>query len=98
MFFDSYPTYKGLPLIPVQSKRGGKNVLEELAKLNLDLFDVAEVLEDGYESHRKRKEDVIERYLDKGDKTVEAVIQKSNCFEQEVWEVIHVGIFTKKKR
>ena len=36
--------------------------------------------------------------INKGNKTIEVVVQKSYCFEEEVWEVIHVGSFTKKKR
>ena len=98
MYFENYPKYKDLPIIPVQTKKGGKNVLDELAKEGLDLFDVAEILEKGYETHRKRREGVIERYLDKDDKTIEVVVQKSYCFEEEVWEVIHAGSFAKKKR
>jgi len=98
MYFENYPKYKDLPIIPVQSKKGGKNVLDELSKEGLDLFDVAEILEKGYETHRKRRDGVIERYLDKGDKTIEVVVQKSYCFEEEVWEVVHAGSFMKKKR
>lgn len=98
MFFKDYPKYKNLPVIPVQTRRGGKNVLDELAKEGLDLFDVAEILENGYKTHRKRRKDVIERCINKGNKTIEVVVQKSFCFEEEVWEIIHAGSFTKKKR
>lgn len=98
MFFEDYPKYKGIPIIPVQSKRGGKNVLDEMARLGLDLFDVARILEEGYETHRKRREGVIEKCFNKGNKAIEVVVQKSYCFEEEVWEVIHVGSFTKRRR
>lgn len=98
MIFGDYPKYKGLCIVPAQSSKGGKNVLDEMARVGIDLDDVAEILEKGYESHRKRKKDIVEKYFDRGDKTIEVVVMKSNVFEEDVWEVIHVGMFTKKLR
>ena len=66
MLFGDYPRYRGLPIIPAQSRRGGKNVLDEMARAGVDLDEVAEILENGYTSHRQRKPGTVEKYLDKG--------------------------------
>ena len=49
------PTYKNLPIIPVQTRRGQKNVIDELAKHGMDLDDVAEVLSEGYDCSRSKR-------------------------------------------
>jgi hypothetical protein len=51
-----YPTWKKHPLIPTLS------ATRELLKLNMDLYDVLEILENGYDCAKsKRKHEVLER-------------------------------------
>ena len=97
-YFQLCPCYKGKPLIPVQSTRGGKNILDELVRLRLDLFDVKDIAEHGYDCEQsKRRKGVVEKCIDKKRKTIKVVLQQSYCFTTPVWEVIHVGEFTRKK-
>lgn len=98
MFLNA-PTYKGLPIITVQTRRGQRSVVDELIKHKMDLYDVAEILKNGYDCSRsKRREGVIERCVDKGNKTIKVVLQKG-FIELDgcgCWELIHVGKFTRR--
>lgn len=92
-------TYQGLPIMIVQTRKAQKNVLDELAKYGLDLEDVAEILENGYDCYRsKRRKGVLERCIDKSNKTIKVVVQKGFIeFDgKECWELIHVGKFSKR--
>ncbi|MBI5253745.1 MAG: hypothetical protein HY930_05045 [Euryarchaeota archaeon] len=87
-------SYKGLPL------RLTKSAYYELKELGMDLYDVVEILEEGYKcSTCERKEGVIEKCLDIDNKTIKVVIAKSYEFwsEREVYAIIHVGKFKVKK-
>lgn len=72
----------------------------ELLKENLDLNDVVEILEEGYDCERsKRKENIIERCIKKGNKVVKVVVAKiwvryPDNFQEYIWRLIHVGKFT----
>ena len=70
----------------------------ELMQEEMTMYDVVEILEQGYDAPRKRSEGTIERWLDKGQKTYNAVIVKDydNTMNEEVWVLIHFGRFTKK--
>ncbi len=95
----SGPTYQGLPIITVQTRRGQKNVLDELIKHEMDLDDVTEILEEGYDCSRsKRRKGVLEKCIDKGNKTIKVVVQRGFIeFEgKDCWEIIHVGKFTRR--
>jgi KaiC/GvpD/RAD55 family RecA-like ATPase len=71
------PTYEGLPIIPVQTRRGQKNVIDELAKHGMDLDDAAIVLNEGHNCARsRRRKGVLEKCFDKGNKTIKVVVQK----------------------
>ena len=77
-----YPLYRGLPIIP--SKTAGRELLE----LGLDLFDVQEILEYGYDcAISRRKEGVLEKCVDIGRKTTKVVVAKSYNYsmQQDVW-------------
>jgi len=64
-------------------------------KENMTLDDVVHVLENGYET-TKRGNNVIERCIDKGGKTVKAVVVKDLDYDgEEYWKLIHVGSFTR---
>jgi hypothetical protein len=84
--------YAGLRIAPTRAAQ------RELFKLGLDLQDCVEILDDGY-SPRKRAKDTIERWLDKGNKTLNAVIAKDydDTRNEECWVLIHIGKFTKRK-
>ncbi|MBW2977139.1 hypothetical protein KY347_06880 [Candidatus Woesearchaeota archaeon] len=85
--------YKGLR-IAVSSA-----AMRELLKEEKTLLDVAEILERGYDSPRKRKKGTIERWMDKGNKTFNAVIAKDydEIMKEDCWVLIHFGKFTKRK-
>ena len=94
------PTYQGLPIIPVQTRKGQKNVLDELRQYEMDLDDVVDVLNEGYDCQRsKRRKGVVEKCLNRSDKTIKVVIQKGYIeFDgKDCWELIHVGKFTRRK-
>ena len=86
--------YKGLKLIPSYS------ATRELMRYGFDLCDAAKILELGYNAPRKRKKDVIEKWLNKENKTYNIVIGKDYNlkFKEEVWIIIHVGKFTRRKK
>ena len=89
--------FKGLRIEPTLSAS------RELVKEKKDLYDVLEILEEGYESSAsKRKENIIERSLRRGNKEYKAVVAKTNVvypdgFREEVWRLIHFGKITYKK-
>lgn len=86
--------YKGLRI--AVSKAG----MRELVKEGKTLLDVVDVLERGYESPRKRGKEIIEKWLDAGGKTFEAVIARdyNEILKEEVWVLIHFGRFGKHRR
>lgn len=94
------PTYQGLLIIPVQTRKGQKNVIDELSRYGMDLDDVKRVLDDGYDCSRsKRRKDVLEKCIDKGNKTIKVVVQRGSIEFNggECWELIHVGKFTRRR-
>lgn len=86
--------YKGLRIAVSHS------AMQELIKENKTLYDIKEILEQGYDAPRKRKSGIIEKWLDKGKKTYNAVIAKDydEIMKEDVWLLIHFGKFTKRKR
>ncbi len=79
--------YKGKSIIPT------KAVLDELSNINLDLSKVQEILEIGIEI-RKRKRDITEKAVIKGNKVINAVVVDMDNF----YKLIHVGEFTLTKK
>jgi len=84
--------YNGLRLIP------SKSAVRELLKHELMVEDCQEILEKGYEP-RKRAKDTIEKWLDFGNETYNVVVVKdyNEIVKEEVWVIIHLVKFTKKK-
>lgn len=76
------------------------SAMRELFKHGKTLHDIVFILEHGYNAPRKRKPNTIEKWLDKGRKTHNAVIAKSydEIQKEDVWVLIHFGVFTKKQR
>ena len=88
------PTYKELPLIPTRA------AMKELFDLGMDLFNDAEILDDGYDCYRsKRKTGTLEKCVDKGGKTIKVVVVQSynHSLDTDVWAITHVGVFTKRR-
>ncbi|OIO65522.1 hypothetical protein AUJ68_02820 [Candidatus Woesearchaeota archaeon CG1_02_57_44] len=85
-------TYDGLRIAPSDA------AMRELMKEGLILSDVVEVLEDGHNAPRKRKRGTVEKWLDKGKKTYNAVVVKSYTVanDEEIWLLTHFGKFTKR--
>ncbi|HII16247.1 MAG TPA: hypothetical protein HA362_08145 [Nanoarchaeota archaeon] len=88
------PRFQGLKIIVSDS------AMRELFKLGKDMHDVLEVLESGYDAPRKRKAGTIERWLDKGKKTVNAIIalDYNETMQEECWVLVHFGKFARNKK
>ena len=85
-----YPKWKNQILIPSLS------ATRELLKLNLDLYDVLVILQDGYDCPKsKRKEGTFERCLKKKKKIVKVVVVEDiwRWSDEKVWTITHVGEF-----
>lgn len=85
--------YKGLRIVVSDS------AMRELIKEEKTLYDVVNILEEGYDAPRKRKSGTIEKWLDKGNKTLNAVIVKdyNEIMKEDVWVLIHLGKFTRRR-
>lgn len=84
--------YSGLRIAVTNS------AMRELMKEEKTLYDVVEILENGYDAPRKRKKGTIEKWLDKGNKTFNAVIVRdyNEIMKEDCWVLIHFGKFTKR--
>jgi len=85
--------YEGLRIVPSLS------ATRELMGEEKTLFYVLKILEEGYDAPRKRKVGIIEKWLDKGKKTYNAVIVKDydEIMREDVWVLIHFGKFARGK-
>lgn len=79
--------YNGKPIFPT------KQALTELSEINLSLSDVPEILEKGFEI-RKRKKDIIEKGVQKGNKIINVVVVDMDRY----YKLIHAGEFTLTKK
>lgn len=84
--------YKGLRIAVTDS------AMRDLIKVEKTLYDVVDILENGYDAPRERKEGVVEKWLDKGNKTFNAVIAKDydEIMKEECWVLIHFGRFSRR--
>ena len=83
-------TYRNLKIVVSDS------AMHELMKESKTLFDVVEMLERGRYAPRKRKRSVVEKWLDKGNKTFNAVVAKD--YNEKMFERAKNNLnFTKKK-
>ena len=80
-------TYKGKPVMPT------KTALNELSEIDLDLYKALEILEKGFEL-RKRKKNIIERAIIKGNKIINIVVVDMSNY----YKLIHAGKFTLTKK
>jgi len=83
-----FPRYQNKEL------KATKNSSHELWELKKDLWDVLKILEKGYEcSASKRKENILERCIKKGNIIFKAVV--ADC--EDYLLLIHFGKFTRRK-
>ena len=91
-------TYKGMRIEPTLSAS------RELVREGKDLYDVIEILEEGYDcSKSKRKKKITERCLRKGNKEYRAVLAETEVtypdgYIENVLRLIHFGKSTYKKQ
>ena len=83
--------YKGLRIAISHS------AMQELMQEGKTIYYVVEILENGCEAPRKRKEGTIEKWLDKGKKTYNVVIVKDyhEILREDCWVLIHFGKFSR---
>ncbi len=76
------------------------SAIRELTHHGWALIDVLRILEEGYAAPRKRKQGTIEMWLDRGPKTYNAVVVRDydEVHREEIWTLIHFGVFTKTRR
>lgn len=94
-----YETVPNSNIILACVRRGEIEFLDELLKHGIDLYDVEEILNEGYDCSRsKRRKGVLERCIDKGNKTIKVVVQQGfiELDGKECWELIHVGKFSRR--
>ncbi len=85
--------FKGLRIIVSDS------AMRELTQEEKTLHDVVWTLEQGYDAPRKRKKGTVEKWLDKGNKTFNAVIVQdyNEIMKEDCWVLIHFGKFSRRK-
>jgi len=72
-----------------------KSAAYELWHYKKDIWDVMEILEEGYPcSSSRRKQNIIENCIRKGNKIHKAVVADCGNY----WVIIHFGFFSYKKR
>lgn len=76
------------------------SAMRELMDEGMTLLDVFDILEQGYDAPRKRKQGTIEKWRDKRNKTYNAVIVRdyNETLKEEVWVLIHFGKFGRRTR
>jgi hypothetical protein len=80
--------YKEIPIKTVTEK-----AYREMAALGMDLYDVKEILENGFDCSRsKRRKGIEEKCLEKKGETIKAVVEKMTSKSGiEYWRIRHVG-------
>lgn len=86
---DVFPRYQNKEI------KATKDAAEEMWHLKRDLWDVLEILEEGYDcSSSKRKANILEKCVQKGKEVLKVVVADCGNY----WLAIHFGRFTFKKR
>lgn len=85
-------SYRGLKIAVTDA------AMREMVKHGRDMYFVVKILEWGYDAPRKRKEGTIEKWMDKGSKTFNAVIVKDydEVIKEDCWVLIHLGKFSRR--
>ena len=80
-------TYEGKPILPT------KTALNELSEIDVNLYEVPEILEKGFEI-RRRKKNIVERGIQRGRKVINVVVVDLGDY----YKLIHAGEFTLSKK
>ena len=80
-------TYMGKPILPT------KTALNELSEIDVNLYEVPEILEKGFEV-RKRKKNIVERGIQRGSKIINVAVVDLGDY----YKLIHAGEFTLSKK
>ena len=79
--------YKGKPIIPT------KTALNELSEIDVNLYEVPEILEKGFKV-RNRAKNITERGIQRGNKVINVVVVDLGNY----YKLIHAGEFTLSKK
>ena len=86
-FLGIYPKYKGKPVMP------SKRTIEELEEEGLDLDDVIEILEKGFDCSRSpREENIQEKCVQRKKAIIKVVVENIGDY----WKLKHVGSFKRR--
>ncbi|MBI4171023.1 MAG: hypothetical protein HY514_04960 [Candidatus Aenigmarchaeota archaeon] len=81
-----YPLFEGRPLVPT------KDCQREMDEIMLNLWQVKDVLEQGYDCSRSRRaQSTVERCLYRKGKEIRVVAALVEWREGSFWRIIHVG-------
>ena len=81
-----YPSFEEKPLIPT------KDAQREIDEIGLALWQVKDVLEQGYDcSGSKRARNIIEKCLYRKNKEIRVVVALVEWNKGIFWRIIHVG-------
>ena len=80
-------TYKGKSILPT------KTALNELSEIDVNLYEVPEILQNGFQI-RKRKKNIVERGVQRGNKVINVVVVDLGDY----YKLIHAGEFTLSKK
>jgi len=81
-----FPFYEEKPLIPT------KDAQNEMDDIGLDLWQIKEIIEKGYECSRsQRAKNIVERCIFKRGKEVRVVVALVEWKQGSFWRIIHVG-------
>lgn len=79
--------YKGKPILPT------KTALNELSEIDVNLYEVPEILEKGFDV-KKRAKNITERGIQRGNKIINVVVVDLGNY----YKLIHAGQFTLSKK
>jgi hypothetical protein len=79
--------YEGKPVMPT------KMAIDELNSIGLGLYEAVKILEIGF-NIRKRKQNIIEKGITKGNKIINVVVVDVGAY----YKLIHAGQFTFAKK
>jgi len=95
LIFEGVISMSLFPRYQDKELKATKNASEELWHLKKDIWDVLEILRDGYDCSRsKRKGNVLEKCIQKGNDVFKAVVVDVGGY----FLIIHFGKFSYKKR
>lgn len=91
------PAWKGRPIRIFR-----RAVMQELVEQGMDLWDVVEILEEGFDCGRSpRRKGIVERCVRSGKKIIKVVVEEGEEIVGErrvaIWVLRHAGKFSEKE-